>query len=425
MMLTNNTRRSALTFCFNMHQKYIACSDSVAVDTTTSEYTSGYSSLEYTSEYAKAYRKEDAFVEIIIGSGIAACLIYAASKLEWHDKNTKIMLKVFENIDYKVRDQIPKLIKKVKNEKYIDYVFSVPYGLVDDEKLQPVLQKTLMKNVKVMFKGKLIVRVYENNLPSLIKYDWSKTNNWSVPIGYSLDGIVYHNFDQIPHMSISGTTRYGKTILLKLIFAHLVNNNPDVEFYIIDLKRLEFNQYKNFKQVKQIARTNEEVKYCLESIISDMDKTIDYFEKERINNIVDTDIKWRKFIIVDEGGQLDEKVHKYLEKIAQIGGAIGYRLIFATQYSTGDIFPRQVKQNSDARIAFRLPTVVASRVAIDEVGAEKLEVPGRAIYRTAEKHIVQVPFIKDEEILEKLRRFEVDSTREKATTRREDTFTIT
>lgn len=408
-----------------MGKKFTARSTVVSIDITTSEYAKEYSKPEHSLEYAKVYRKEGAFVEIILGSSIAACLIYAASKLEWYDKNTKIMLQVFNNIGYKVNSQLPKLIKKEKNETYTDYVFSVPYGLIDDDRLEIILQKTLIRPVKIMFRGKLIIRVYEENLPSIIDYDWSKTNDWRIPIGYSLNGIVYHDFEKIPHMSISGTTRYGKTVLLKLIFAHLINNKPDVEFYIIDLKRLEFNLYKNLKQVKQIAKTNDEAKDCLELIINDMDKTIDYFEKKRINNIVDTDIKWRKFIIVDEGGQLDGKLQKYLERIAQIGGAVGYRLIFATQYGTGDIFPRQVKQNSDARIAFRLPTQTASRVALDEAGAEKLEVPGRAIYRTAERQLIQVPYVTDEQIINRLRRYiNDDTTRKKNEKRRKDTFKI-
>lgn len=149
-----------------------------------------------------------------------------------------------------------------------------------------------------------------------------------------------------------------------------------------------------------------------------------YFEENKLNNIVNTNIKRRTFLIVDEGGQLDKSLHRDLEKIAQQGGAVGYRLIFATQYATGDVFPRQVKQNSDAKIAFRLPTETASRVAIDESGAEQIKYPGRAIYRTHEKQLIQVPFIDDKDIEEKLRRYEVDPTKEKGTKGRTDTFEI-
>lgn len=357
----------------------------------------------------------------LVGSGIAASLIYAG--LIWETKEVGKIRQVFKNINYKVGDRVPSLVRSDKgNKAYVDYIFNVPYGLVDDSRLQPILEKTLVKPVKVMFKGKLIVRVYNNSLPTLVKYDWSESDDWTVPIGESLDGMIYHNFDKIPHMSLSGTTRYGKTVLLKLIFAHLITNNPDVEFHIIDLKRLEFSRYKNLEQVKYIARTHVEAKNCLEDISIDIDSTMDYFDRNGINNIADTSIPWRKFIIVDEGGQLDKSLHKHLEKIAMVGGGIGYRLIFATQYGTGDVFPRQVKQNSDAKIAFRLPTGVASRVALDEEGAEKLDKVGRAIYRTADKSLVQVPYIEDSDIVERLDKYVIKERKDIPI--REDSITI-
>lgn len=353
----------------------------------------------------------------LVGSGIAASLIYAGSK--WQSKEVDKIQHVFRNINYKVGSRIPKLVRTDRRSvNYIEYIFSVPYGLVDDNRLQPILEKTLISPVKVMFKGKLIVRVYRNNLPSLINYEWHCSDKWTVPIGESLDGMIYHNFDEMPHMALSGTTRYGKTVLLKLIFAHLIENNPDVEFHIIDLKRLEFSRYKNLRQVKRIARTHLEAKNCLENISVEMDATMNYFENCGINNIVESSIAWRKFIIVDEGGQLDKSLHEHLDKIAMVGGGIGYRLIFATQYGTGDVFPRQVKQNSDAKIAFRLPTSIASRVALDEEGAERIDTVGRAIYRTADKRLVQVPYIDDSDILERLDKY-VDSEREDIPIRRD------
>ena len=94
-----------------------------------------------------------------------------------------------------------------------------------------------------------------------------------------------------------------------------------------------------------------------------------------------------------------------LSEVTRIGGALGYRLIFATQYPTGDTLPRQIKQNADAKIAFRLPTEIASRVAIDEQGAESLTQPGRAIYRTVDRAEIQVPYISDGESEHRLAKY--------------------
>lgn len=340
----------------------------------------------------------------LVGSGIALSLIYAV--LNWSDSDEKKIQYVFKNIGYKVGNREPRLIKRDKKENYIDYVYSVPYGLIDDDRLQPILQKTLIKPVKVMFRGKLIIRVYNNNLPTKIDYDWHATDKHIVPIGQSLDGIVYHNFDAIPHMTVAGMTRQGKTVLLKLILTHLILNNSDVTFYIIDLKeRLEFGEYERYKQVKSVVGNNQEANEMLNDVFNNLNNDL----RKGIKNVVGVHDK-RTFIIVDEAAELDNKCQEKLSRISRIGGALGYRLIFATQYPTADTLPRQIKQNSDAKISFRLPTKIASRVAIDENGAEELYCPGRAIYRTHERVEIQTLYIEEKEIFERLRRYEVDKT---------------
>lgn len=371
-------------------------------------------------------------MDAIIGAGIAALTIYAATK--WNKSEEEKIQHTFRNLNYRVKDQEPRLFNKHQTDRYTLYTYHVPYGLVDDEKLS-VLEKVLNKPVEIVFKNqKLHIKVYKEKLPTRIDYDWSMTDGWTVPIGRSLSGMIHHDFDKVPHMTIAGMTRQGKTVLLKLIFAHLTNCHPDdVEFYIVDLKGgLEFNRYQKLKQVNSVASNVFEAKHTLTDVLKAVKGDLSLFKQNGYTNVLDTNISKRKFIIVDEGAELtpaphhtkeEKAMYSYcqhaLSEIARIGGALGYRLIFATQYPTADTLPRQIKQNADAKISFRLPTEVASRVAIDEQGAEKLGVPGRAIYRTYEKHVVQVPYIDDKNILERLG--EYVTTSEKAAKRRKDT----
>ncbi len=70
-----------------------------------------------------------------------------------------------------------------------------------------------------------------------------------------------------------------------------------------------------------------------------------------------------------------------LSHIARVGGALGFRIVFCTQYPTGDTLPRVVKQMANAKLGFRLPTRTASEFVIDQPGLEQLpSIPGRAIY---------------------------------------------
>ncbi|MEM5591955.1 hypothetical protein AAHH67_09825 [Niallia circulans] len=97
-----------------------------------------------------------------------------------------------------------------------------------------------------------------------------------------------------------------------------------------------------------------------------------------------------------------------LSEVARVAGALGYRLIYATQYPTADTLPRQIKQNADAKISFRLPSGYASKVAIDDVGAEELpsNIKGRAIFKTHELRELQAPFISHEEMWQRLEKYQ-------------------
>jgi len=126
----------------------------------------------------------------------------------------------------------------------------------------------------------------------------------------------------------------------------------------------------------------------------------------------------RYFVVIDEVGELNaseavtrsEKILKQecqtiMSQIARLGAGLGFRLVVATQYPVGDVIPRQVKQNADAKLCFRVQSAVASRVVLDAEGAETLPmVKGRAIYQTADKReILQTPLITSEIIRETIK----------------------
>ncbi|MEI4680214.1 FtsK/SpoIIIE domain-containing protein, partial [Bacillus cereus] len=232
---------------------------------------------------------------------------------------------------------------------------------------------------------------------------------WNVIMGRALDRMIYHDFEKTPHMCVSGMTRFGKTVFLKNIMTSLILQQPDyVKFHVIDLKEgLEFSPYRDLLQVEEVAENPMQAFDMLHRIREKMVAQVVRMKDSYFTNIVDTPIKERNFIIVDESANLcptqglpkQKRAMLYLcqemlSEIARIGGALGFRLIFCTQYPTSDTLPRQIKQNSDAKIGFRLPTVVASQVAIDESGLEELpSIPGRALFKTDRVEEIQVPYL--------------------------------
>lgn len=375
-------------------------------------------------------------MDLLIGGGLAAFTIYAATK--WQKSEPDKIQHTFQNIGYLVKDKAPKLFKTHRSDSYTLYTYHVPYGLVDDPELQ-VLEKVINKPVKISFVNtKLHIKVYHQKLNKEYPYEIFPTSSkWSIPVGMTYDGPVYHDFEQIPHMIVSGSTTWGKTVFMRMIMTHLIENNPDgVEFYILDLKgRLAFNRYRNLKQVKAVAGDHKESAKVLKMVKRDIKRDINHLLSIDAENAKEGKIKTRKFIIIDEAGELkpeksmSEEDKEYAREcqsvmsyIARVAGQVGYKMIFGTQYPTKEVLDPQIKANALARVAFRLATSVQSGVAIDQPGAEKLEYKGRAIYRTVDEHLVQTPFISKEEIWERIGRYnDVSSTSQKTTEGRTDT----
>ncbi|OQP00830.1 cell division protein FtsK [Geobacillus sp. 44C] len=364
-------------------------------------------------------------------AGSAAILSGVKNK----QKEERVIYTVFRNLKVGAVEGkefvYPKLVATEQKDYCVRYVYRVPLGLPKKalEPVEEILAATLDRPVEVTFKKWLYVDIFNNDVPTKVLYkDVPFQKGWVVPLGRNEKGWIFHDFDKTPHCTISGTARFGKTVMLKNMMTYLIEHHPDdAEFIIIDLKGgLEFEKYRDLKQVIEVASDPTEAFEALRIVHMIMEQSMAEFKKNGWTNIVDTPLRKRLFIIVDEGAQLapDKFMTKAqkdmlaacqytLAEVARVAGALGMRLIFCTQYPTSDTLPRQIKQNADLKVTFRLPAGYASMVAIDDYGAEELpsDIKGRAIIKTHEKKIVQVPYISDEEMAKRLEVYRVAKVR--------------
>lgn len=274
------------------------------------------------------------------------------------------------------------------------------------------------KELELSFDGCLIVRIYNESLPKEVPFEFS--TGWKVNLGITREKnkTIEYDFERFPHLALGGATRYGKSNLLNCIITSLLKQQTkNVKLYLIDLKGgVELCDYEKIAQVGgNIAYEPEDALRVLQTAYEDMRKVQRTLKKLGKKKVQDAGIKERHFVIIDEVGELnpDEAITKeekklkqecqrYMSQIARLGAGLGFRQILATQYPTGDIIPRSCKQNSDAKLCFRVQSQVASRVVLDEGGAEQLpEIKGRAILQTADKTtVIQTPLINSTVILE-------------------------
>jgi len=286
-------------------------------------------------------------------------------------------------------------------------------NILDSIKALMTNKLTERKELELSFDGLLTLRVY--NKPLATEVPFHAGEGWRVPVGMTRekDTFKYHDFERIPHMVLGGATRYGKSNFINAMLTSLITSKPDhVRLYLIDLKGgVELCDYENARQTVSIAYEPEEALATLKNAYEQMRAVQTRLRTIGKKNVQEAGFKERHFIVIDEVGELNPaeaigKADKALKsecqtlmsQIARLGAGLGFRQILATQYPTGDVIPRQCKQNSDAKLSFRVQSATASRVVLDEAGAELIpQIKGRAIYQTADKReILQTPLITSE-----------------------------
>ncbi|WP_182480534.1 FtsK/SpoIIIE domain-containing protein [Peribacillus asahii] len=276
--------------------------------------------------------------------------------------------------------------------------------------------KYMQKDVELEYDGMLHIKVLNQPLPVELFFDeelFSKCNEWQIPLGQTRYGFTYHDTER-GHITLAGATRKGKTVFLKLFITSLIHQQPEnTKLTLIDLKGgLAFTRFKDLKQVETVATDLNSTLKALKSVKNEMNQTKEWFDKNGCEDIKEAGIDTRHFIIVDEAAQISPQIitgkeekekarqcEEVLSEIARIGAGLGYRLVYCSQYPTADVMNKQIKQNCDTVITYKLRDAIASRVVLDESGAEDLPIPGRAIYKTPDGvQIVQTPFITNEQI---------------------------
>jgi len=328
----------------------------------------------------------------------------------------------------------PKRLGSKEDEFGVTYSYRLPIGMTykmlsTKYNLEDIFESMFNRDTQITEGTHNVVHitVYNERLPKEVPFqmEWfDLIKGYKVIIGKTHKKLIFHDFDKIPHMIIGGMTRYGKSVVMKLLIVQLLLKQQGVKFHLFDLKGgLAFNRFKKLPQVHSVSRDATESLKNLKNLRNEIKKRQLYFELKEYEDIKEA---WaageyfdRDIIVVDEASvlapqsksdQVKNEIREILEFIAQVAGGLGYNLIMCSQYPTGDILPRQVKQNSDARLSFRLPTATASNVILDRSGAEDLpfQQPGRAIYATDGIMTVQVPYMNNDMIDELIKPLKVD-----------------
>jgi len=287
---------------------------------------------------------------------------------------------------------------KVQRLLSLEDDFCVALGSSDIRILTPIPGKSAI-GIEVPNKIKSIVTL--GDVYSLYNSPISK-EILRVPLGRNLSGeIIYMDINHMPHLLIAGATNSGKSSCINsIIISLLLKVRPnEVKFIMIDPKMVELSIYNGIPHLLAPVVVNpKKASIALSWAVDEMENRLkilsDYNCKnlEQFNNEVEknksTDPDLVKLpyilIIIDELADLmivsASEVEESINRIAQMGRAVGMHLIIATQRPSVNVITGVIKANIPSRIAFNVASNTDSRVILDMPGAEKLIGRGDMLY---------------------------------------------
>lgn len=316
------------------------------------------------------------------------------------DENLNILNRIF--INKQITCSCTKIVKTAMCTIYDFELFSYNITFEKIKKLEKTLQMFLRKESVVISPSKynigFIVSVPHDNkliipLGNCLKQDKS-LDGFIIPIGLDeQNNIININIKKLPHLLISGTTGTGKSVCINnIIVSLLAKNKPgDLQLILIDPKQVEFSKYNKLKYFLNgpIITDIYQSSNALYKICCNMDLRYREISKKGCKNIEEynaiSENKYsRAVIIIDELADLmirnKKEVEPLLVRIAQLGRACGIHLILATQRPSREVVTGLIKVNVPAKICFKVPSAVNSRVVLDKTGAEKLTGNGDALF---------------------------------------------
>ncbi len=249
-----------------------------------------------------------------------------------------------------------------------------------------------------------------------------------VILGKNVSGdVVVTDLAKSPHLLIAGATGSGKSVCMNmLIMSLLYHFTPEeLKLIMVDPKVVEFEVYKTIPHlITPIVNDPRKVPLALRWALNEMEQRYKILGSTGVRNL--HSFNNRKpgdgpevtpdgieipeklplvVILIDELADImmiaKADVETSIARIAQKARAVGIHMVLATQTPRKDIITGVIKANLPSRIAFRVGSIIDSRVILDRKGAESLLGEGDMLFLppgSADLDRVQGAWVSDSEI---------------------------
>lgn len=347
--------------------------------------------------------------KLILKSKLRECFRKSNLCLTYTMGSTKYIYPKIHSIDYKEQENKTEIVwtlingidpREVKKKEYVFKQFFSKEITIDGD----------LK--------KFVLNIYHNPLPKKYKYKFNEfkpyIKDMKLPfiLGRNITGqieVIDIADSSCVHPLLAGATGSGKSSLLRSALLTIIHakTSAQVNLYLADLKRQEFQIFKNVEMVKFMDHRESEILRMLQSIKKEMNRRMELSETFNVNHVDKFPPEHKVpviFVVIDEVSLVrnNEDIQDILADITAIGRSLNVILLVSLQKPSHDNLDTRIRANTTVKLAFKVDSKINSNV-IGVNGAENIEESGVMIAKIGNKQkIIKAPFIEAEDAIKLL-----------------------
>lgn len=217
---------------------------------------------------------------------------------------------------------------------------------------------------------------------------------------------ITQDLSSIPHFLVCGFSGAGKTSFVQSVMTQLcsVQSPDDVRFIVYDSKAIDYSIFNGTphmmlpvitderKAAGAVLWLNTEVQRRIKTFFNAGTKDLAGYNRKSASPLP------RIFAIFDDfsSASLDNQTVTTLTNVLKNGRVAGIHCVVVTSMPSSQSLQKDIISNLPCRISFCVSSRADSRVAIEQNGAENLQVPGEMIFKYqnifAKCQAVYIPF---------------------------------